>query len=477
MKKLKLGRVVALAALVGLLAAGNPVGQISSASAATVSSDRQVLAQALMDGQAAGTFDSISSGVVDNIIAPVAAGQNPTIGCRVDTRILQVMVLTLQDYGSLTISDLNRSCPGVEQDPTCPTDYESPHCADPGLAVDVTSVGGTVLSGGTESIPFLQYLDQFVPVDTTVGQSLCGSGDVALTRITSRFDDFCNHIHVALPSTGDVLGSPTGGSGDYGAGTLFQVAGTAQGWSSGDTNLTLAPDALTSINMGGEWPRSYISQEGRLFEVTGDAAGWHVRDTGVPLNTTSMSVVDTGEEWPKIYATEGGILYEITATAATGWVKNSTEIGANGTVSAIYRTGVWGEVMLSEGGTLFHITADASGWHKASTGIPVGADISAAYLGGTWPQVMSADGGYIWQIYGDTSGWHKANTGILGAGQVSAVKVSGTWPQVVLNEGGQLFQVSATTAGWSKKPLDVAVGSVFSAVYMGGEWPQIMKVG
>ena len=191
-----------------LIAAGAVAfSPMADSPAHALSSNRQELAQSLMSARAAGNFDSISYGVIDRIIAPVANGVEPAIGCKIDTRILQVMAKTVQDYGSMKISDISRSCPGVLQDPTCPTAYTSPHCADPARAVDIIRVGNTGLTGDAGSVPYLRYLDAFVPVGTQAGQNNCGS-NVAFTNITSRIADYCNHIHLALPASGDLAGIP-----------------------------------------------------------------------------------------------------------------------------------------------------------------------------------------------------------------------------------------------------------------------------
>lgn len=174
-----------------------------SEQARAVSGNPQVLAQTLMNARAQGRFDSISYGVVSQIIAPVARGEAPAAGCRLDIRVFQILVLTLNEYGSLFISDLLRSCPGVLQDPPCPTSYTSPHCSDPGRAVDFVRVGGTRITGGSASIPFLRFLDSIVPRGTQAGQSGCGSS-ISLEYITSRFADSCDHLHLAIPTSGVV---------------------------------------------------------------------------------------------------------------------------------------------------------------------------------------------------------------------------------------------------------------------------------
>ena len=191
----------AIALILGALVLVTTVVPAPEDRAEAIPDDPRVLAQALLDGRAAGRFDSISWGVVDALIAPVARGETPAAGCRIDVRVFQVLVQIMEHFGSLVISDLARSCPGASQDPPCPTTYVSPHCADPARAIDFVRAGGTVLRGGSESLPFLRYLDSFVPRGTLAGQSQCGS-NVAFEYITSRIEDACNHIHLALPATG-----------------------------------------------------------------------------------------------------------------------------------------------------------------------------------------------------------------------------------------------------------------------------------
>lgn len=163
--------------------------------------DPQELAQTLMHAKGAGRFDSISTGVISEIIAPVARGETPAPGCALDLRVFQLLVLVLEAYGTLTISDLARSCPGVAQNPPCPTSYISPHCSTPVRGIDFVRVGEVTLRGGAESIPFLRLLDVIVPTGTLAGQLQCGSR-ATLNFITLRIDDTCNHIHLALPVNG-----------------------------------------------------------------------------------------------------------------------------------------------------------------------------------------------------------------------------------------------------------------------------------
>ncbi|WP_164990469.1 FG-GAP-like repeat-containing protein [Agromyces albus] len=200
---------------------------------------------------------------MSQIIAPVARGESPAAGCRLDVRVFQILVLTLNEYGSLFISDLLRSCPGVLQDPPCPTSYTSPHCSDPGRAVDFVRVGGTRITGGTGSIPFLRFLDSIVPWGTQAGQSGCGSS-ISLEYITSRFADSCDHLHLAIPTTGVVRDATTResdlaklaiGSADFngdGRSDVFRIVptGTLSYYQGNGQGSWLSP---AGISIGSSW--------------------------------------------------------------------------------------------------------------------------------------------------------------------------------------------------------------------------------
>lgn len=284
-----------------------------SEQARAVSDNPQVLAQTLMNARAQGRFDSISYGVVSQIIAPVARGEVPVAGCRLDTRVFQILVLTLNQYGSLFISDLLRSCPGVLQNPPCPTSYLSPHCSNPGRAVDFVRVGGTRVTGGSESIPFLRFLDSIVPRGTQAGQSACGSS-VSLEYITSRFADSCDHIHLAIPTSGAVRGAVTPasvlaklaiGTADFNGdgssdvfrivttGTLSYYRGNGQGsWlSSAGISIGSSWDAMDKVvapgdfNGDGKSDVIGITTDGTMRLYPGNGAGGWANAGGTAIGT------------------------------------------------------------------------------------------------------------------------------------------------------------------------------------------------
>ena len=284
--------------------------------AQAISDDPRVLAQTLMDARAAGRFDSISFGVVSQIIAPVARGETPAAGCRLDTRVFQVLVSTLESFGSVFVSDLARSCPGASQDPPCPTSYVSPHCANPVRAIDFVRVGGVVLRGGSESMPFLRFIDSFVPRGTLAGQVQCGS-DVSFDYITERIPDTCNHIHLALPVGGalrvavdpprpseNVLGKVAIGSPDFngdgfndvfritGDGVLYHLRGDGKGsWLTSATVAGSGWDVFASVDAVGDFGGDDradligITPDGVMRLYSGDGAGGWLSGTGQIIGT------------------------------------------------------------------------------------------------------------------------------------------------------------------------------------------------
>jgi hypothetical protein len=164
-----------------------------------VSGNAQQLAQTLVDAHTKGTFTTLMPAMFTDEIAPTANG-TVTAKCQVDTRVLQILVLTLKKFGSVGISDLGRPCVSSTLD--CPT---SPHCAIPDLAVDFTSVDGQVLNGSnTADINLLQYLDAILPSGSWAGQSECrtATGDALHLDHIGQFPDSCTHQHIDIRGTG-----------------------------------------------------------------------------------------------------------------------------------------------------------------------------------------------------------------------------------------------------------------------------------
>lgn len=175
--------------------------------ACEVDGDQVQLAKTLMEAYTAGTFtDHGEPGLIEAEIGPIAEGKQVTDECRVDVRLLQVLVLTVQKFGSVGISDINRPCIGSRLN--CPG---SAHCQSPATAIDFVSVGGEGLSGSNQaSINLLLFLDAIVPTGSHAGQSDCrtNAGTSIDTAHFGQFPDGCHHQHIDLGKTTDPLTIP-----------------------------------------------------------------------------------------------------------------------------------------------------------------------------------------------------------------------------------------------------------------------------
>jgi hypothetical protein len=171
----------------------------SGAAGCLISGDSRQLAQLLIDGHAKGTFTQSEPAMFTQEIQATANG-TVTARCQVDPRVLQILVLTMQHFGSVGISDLGRPCVGSTLN--CPS---SPHCSIPNLAIDFISIGGQGLNGSTApDIALLRYLDTLLPDGAWAGQSECraASGDPIHLDHIGQFADTCNHQHVDIRGTG-----------------------------------------------------------------------------------------------------------------------------------------------------------------------------------------------------------------------------------------------------------------------------------
>ena len=191
---------VARSILAALTGSTSPIGVPAPADlCSNVSGDPQQLAQTLVDAHQQGTFATLVPAMYTQEIEATANG-TVTTRCQIDTRVLQTIVLVLNKFGSVGVSDLGRPCVG--DTPDCPS---SPHCHIPDQAVDFTSVGGHALNGSDPpDIDLLHYLDTILPDGSWAGQSECrtASGDpVTLTHI-GQFPDTCSHQHIDIRGAG-----------------------------------------------------------------------------------------------------------------------------------------------------------------------------------------------------------------------------------------------------------------------------------
>lgn len=137
-------------------------------------------------------------------VAAYAKGTTVNPNCTIDTRILQVIVLTVQREGSAGISSINRRCTGQ----TPGAGRASFHWK--GKAVDFYSLGGTVIRTAHEPQPLdlIQFLGPIVPKGSGVGQVQCRPA-IPLGNFHT-FKDGCNHQHVQVSDDNAPLHLPGG---------------------------------------------------------------------------------------------------------------------------------------------------------------------------------------------------------------------------------------------------------------------------
>ncbi|MDN4597730.1 MULTISPECIES: hypothetical protein [Leifsonia] len=121
-----------------------------------------------------------------------------TPDCTIDPHILQLIVVAVQSFQQVGVSDLNRRCTGM----TPGAGTASAHWK--GKAVDFYAINGQSLTGAdTLSVQLIHALDPYAPHGSSIGQSDCRSRARVtlgvLTNLTSDFPDTCNHQHIQVP--------------------------------------------------------------------------------------------------------------------------------------------------------------------------------------------------------------------------------------------------------------------------------------
>ncbi|WP_233194768.1 hypothetical protein [Cryobacterium sp. M91] len=134
----------------------------------------------------------------------IASGQTVP-DCGIDTRILQVMVLAVNQFHQVGVSDINRKCTGQ----LLGAGTQSSHWINGGGgAVDFYSLGGRSLTGADgQSLRLIGLLDPVMPPGARVGQADCrreAGINLALVHFT-QFDDTCNHLHLDVAFTDDPI--------------------------------------------------------------------------------------------------------------------------------------------------------------------------------------------------------------------------------------------------------------------------------
>lgn len=121
-----------------------------------------------------------------------------TPDCTIDPHVLQLIVVAVQSFQQVGVSDLNRRCTGMA--PGAGT--ASAHWK--GKAVDFYAINRRSLSGADSlSVQLIHLLDPYAPHGSSAGQSDCRSRAHvslgALVNFTSDFPDTCNHQHIQVP--------------------------------------------------------------------------------------------------------------------------------------------------------------------------------------------------------------------------------------------------------------------------------------
>lgn len=175
--------------------------EVSSGCAATGNGEQS--AKTLIAARAAGTLTDYNPKMLDELNG--MADGTASAQCQIDPRVLQILVLVLNKYGSVGVSDINRPCAG--EGLHC--EY-SAHCTSPSTAVDFNSIGGRTTTGGDPaSLDLLAYLDTIMPKGSHAGQVQCRPA-MTFQNITA-FSDPCTHLHVDVRGTTAPLTTTPGG--------------------------------------------------------------------------------------------------------------------------------------------------------------------------------------------------------------------------------------------------------------------------
>lgn len=163
--------------------------------ACTIGGDAQTTAKQLVAYVSAGKLsqDANDEGDILSQIRNIADGKSVP-NCGVDPRILTVIEIAIQKFGSVTISSLNRRCTGV----IAGAGTNSAHYVNGGgHAVDIINLGGVRTDGSdANDIALLQALDPVMSAGSAVGQVQCRP-HVDLPHLT-QFPDTCSHQHIQV---------------------------------------------------------------------------------------------------------------------------------------------------------------------------------------------------------------------------------------------------------------------------------------
>ena len=315
---LKYAFLAALAALVIIIFIP---GAQSAHALPTVPATQQEVAQLLVNAYDAGKLIMVPNSIYTKEILPVAQTGSALPGCAVDPRILQILVLAIDRFGSAGVSDIQRPCIGVSLN--CPT---SSHCQSPGGAIDFYSVGGVVLNGGNaRTRDLLQYLDPIVPSGTQAGQVNCRvASPLSLDNFT-QFSDSCDHQHIDFRNTNAPLNVDSSSSSPaLPGGTLMQVAVSGGTWTRLNTGVVLGSGRISTVNMGGAFPEVFENESGVLMQVAVLGSTWTKLNTGVVIGAGQISAVNMKGS-VQVFVNESGVLMQVGVVGGV-WTKLNTGV-------------------------------------------------------------------------------------------------------------------------------------------------------
>lgn len=167
-----------------------------------VDGDAQQLAIGLVERMDAGTL-AAANGAGEQI-RNMAAG-TARDGCRIDTRILQVITIAAQTFDSVGVSSINRHCTGT----IVGAGTASRHWIDGGgHAVDFYAFNGTPTTGAdANALQLVRILDPVMPPGSIVGQKNCraAAGTSLTLSVFAQITDTCHHLHVDVDPASTTL--------------------------------------------------------------------------------------------------------------------------------------------------------------------------------------------------------------------------------------------------------------------------------
>lgn len=291
----------------GTVVAAGDVAGCGTACTGVPSGSRE-LAQWLLTARDQGRFqvDPTIDEIWANEIAPIANGTvDPR--CDIDPRVLQTLVVSIKNFGTVKINDLNRWCAN-DGEYNCTGEFHPPspwHCRIPAVAVDFGRVGTQRTNGwGDGSNQLIALMNQFMPANTHLGQQGCygrpSMASLGYGNLTNEFADACNHLHVDIgQSSGGLRVTSAAG---LPIGVQDSVQATAggvnvAGWAvdldtSSSITVELSVNGVVKASTTANGDRPDI---GALFPGIGNAHGYRTFvPTSPGANRVCTLAVDTG---------------------------------------------------------------------------------------------------------------------------------------------------------------------------------------